>query len=277
MTTLTERITDPRLDEPYPLTEAQKQQFREDGFIKLKNVFAADVLADYGEEITRLTLAHAPATPLEQRSTYGKAFIQVGYVYNMSEKARAFTFNKRVARIAAELMDVPGVRLHFDQALYKEAGGGFTPWHVDQHYWHHLGSNKALTAWIPLHPVPLENGPLCFGKGSHRKNMGRDLPISDESEKQIKQMIKDEGVIEVFEPYELGEVSFHLGWTLHRAGPNTLAYPRKVHTIAYIERDMPLQVSDHPDLRKELDAWMPNGWKAGDIINGPRTPVLWER
>jgi hypothetical protein len=32
-------------------------------------------------------------------------------------------------------MEVEGVRLYHDQALFKEAEGGITPWHADQYYW----------------------------------------------------------------------------------------------------------------------------------------------
>src|SRR5690606_376770 len=81
------KTTDPRLDERYRLTDDHKRQFREDGFIRLKDVFSRDVLDEYGEEITRLTLAHAPDKPLDQRDTYGKAFIQVGNLWTMSPKA----------------------------------------------------------------------------------------------------------------------------------------------------------------------------------------------
>ena len=64
-------------------------------------------------------------------------------------------------------------------------------------------------------------GPLCFGRGSHRKRIGRDLEISAESEQQIRDAVRKEKIDEVQEPFALGDVSFHLGWTLHRAGPNT--------------------------------------------------------
>ena len=93
---------------------------------------------------------------------------------------------------------------------------------------------------------------------------------------RLRKKDKDEGVVEVFEPYELGEVSFHLGWTLHRAGPNTTGQPRKVHTIAYMDKDMPLHVSDHPDLKKECEAWVPGG-KDGDPLIGPRTHLLYSK
>jgi ectoine hydroxylase-related dioxygenase (phytanoyl-CoA dioxygenase family) len=59
-----------------------------------------------------------------------------------------------------------------DQALYKEPGGGFTPWHADQQYWP-MASALCVTAWLPLQAVPMELGPLSFAPGSHLKKIGR--------------------------------------------------------------------------------------------------------
>ena len=66
------------LDTHYPLTEAQIRQFREDGFIKLKDVLSPQVIEHYGKAVTDFVLTHNPMKdePLEQRDTYGKAFIQ---------------------------------------------------------------------------------------------------------------------------------------------------------------------------------------------------------
>lgn len=41
------------------------------------------------------------------------------------------------------------MRLYHDQALNKEPGGGYTPWHCDQYYWP-VQSDKIVTAWVPL-------------------------------------------------------------------------------------------------------------------------------
>jgi hypothetical protein len=62
-----------------------------------------------------------------------KHFLQVCNIWTMSEQARELAFSSRLARIAAELMSTGGVRMYHDQALYKEAGGGNTPWHADRY------------------------------------------------------------------------------------------------------------------------------------------------
>ena len=86
---------------------------------------------------------------------------------------RWFVLGKRLGRIAAELLNVTGVRLYHDQSLYKEPDGGMTPAHADQYYWP-FASDRAVTAWIPLQAVPRDMGPLAFFAGSHRFENGRN-------------------------------------------------------------------------------------------------------
>ena len=267
----------PLLQKPYPLTADQVVQFREQGFLKVSNVFDAATLQYFEPEITRLTFAHndLDGIPMEERDTYSRAFIQVGNLWEKSEAARRLTFSQRLAGMATELLGSSGVRLWHDQALYKEPSGGFTPWHADQQYWP-MNSSLSVTAWIPLHGVPLEQGPLCFGRGSHRKRIGRDLPISDSSEALIQKEIQDQGVVEVIEPYELGDVSFHLGWTLHRAGPNTTVLPRKVHTVIYMDCNMQLSEPSNPNQSLDHEKWTPST-AVGEVMNDPLNPVLFAK
>jgi len=266
----------PVLDDPYPVTAAQLAQFREDGFIKLAGVFDAETLAHFEREITALTLAHNPLadTAMDERDTYAKAFIQVGNLWEKGTEAKRVTFSRRLAGIATALLGTRGVRLWHDQSLYKEPSGGFTPWHVDQQYWP-MASSLSVTAWIPLHAVPLEQGPLSFGRGSHRKRIGRDLAISEESEQLIRDAIREQGVVEVTEPYALGDVSFHLGWTLHRAGPNTTDRPRKVHTVIFMDIDMRLADPKNPNQQLDHEKWTPSTG-IGEIMNDRLNPVLFE-
>ena len=263
------------LDEPYPLDEATIRRFREDGFVRLPRVLTPELIAEYAPDLNRLVDEgnKLKDVPFEERSLYDQAFIQVHNLWTKSQRAREFAFSKRLARVAAELLGTRGVRMWHDQALYKEPSGGFTPWHVDQQYWP-MASPHSVTAWIPLQPVPMEMGPLCFGRGSHRKHIGRDLAISAESEEQIRDAIRKEKIDEVQEPFELGDVSFHLGWTLHRAGPNVTTLPRRVFTIIYMDIDMRLVNPKNSNQQLDWDVWTPS-IKVGEIMDDPLNPVLW--
>jgi ectoine hydroxylase-related dioxygenase (phytanoyl-CoA dioxygenase family) len=263
------------LDTPYALSEDSIRRFREDGFIRLPGVLSPAVIAEHAPEINRLVdeSNRLKNIPFEERSLYDQAFIQVHNLWTRSEPARELAFSKRLARIAAELMGTRGTRMWHDQALYKEPGGGFTPWHVDQQYWP-MASPMSITAWIPLQRVPIEMGPLCFGRGSHRKHIGRGLEISAESEQLIRDAVKREKIVEVQEPFELGDVSYHLGWTLHRAGPNTTDTPRRVFTIIYMDSDMRLAKPKNKNQQADWEAWTPTT-QIGEVMNDPLNPILW--
>ncbi len=265
------------LAKPYQLTPEHIERFREDGFIKLKDVFLAEELAYYSEEITRIVMDLNPrkGIPMEQRNTYAKAFIQVGNLWTKSQIVKQFSFSERLARIATELLGTDGVRMWHDQALYKEPSGGFTPWHVDQQYWP-MASDKSVTAWIPLQATPIEMGPLSFAAGSHKKDIAHDMAISDDSEKAIQDAVDGEKLEVVYEPYDLGEVSFHYGWTLHRAGPNTTDKPRAVHTVIYMDRDMKLAEPANDYQRKDWEVWTPST-KVGQVMNDELNPILYDR
>lgn len=260
----------------YPLSEEQIQFFRGNGYIKLKNVLAPELLAHYGEEITRKVVElNTLHLPMEERTTYQKSFLQVENIWRESEIVKEFVFSKRVGCIAAELMGVSGVRLYHDQALYKEAGGGFTPWHVDQQYWP-LSTIHTCTAWIPLQETPLEMGPVEFSAKSHKFEFGRDLPISDESEAILQKALKEANFKHIAESYELGEVSFHYGWTIHRAGPNTTSRPREAMTIIYMDENMRLKEPSNQNQRNDWNNWCP-GAKVREVINTPLNPVIYSK
>ncbi len=261
------------IDSEFRLSAEQISRFQRDGYIKLKNVLSLEVLDYYGGEITRqVLLLSKESRPLAERTTYGKAFLQIMNLWTKSEIVREFVFGQRLARLAADLLQVRGVRMYHDQALYKEAGGGYTPWHVDQYYWP-LSNEKTVTAWIPLHAVPLENGPLMFSVGSQRIKIGREMAISDDSEKQINEQLKISNLPQDETPFDLGEVSFHLGFTFHRAGPNTTPKAREVMTIIYMDQDIRLIEPKYKAHREDWNNWMP-GAKIGEVVDTPLNPVI---
>ena len=269
-------MTNIDIDSPYPLTDTQIADFRDKGFIKLSEVLSPATIAHYGAEITQQTIAlNTQRLPLELRTTYDKAFLQIMNLWESSALVRAFVLGKRLGRIAAELLEVASVRLYHDQSLYKEPGGGITPAHADQYYWP-LTTDRTITAWIPLQAVPLEMGPLGFYAGSQSVEFGRDLGISDESEALITANMAKHGFPFVVEPFALGDVSFHLGWNFHRAGPNTSAQPRSVMTMIYMDGDMRLAAPRNDKQRNDHASWCP-GAVVGEVIRTPKNLPIYAR
>ena len=271
---LTANIMLADINSHYPLSPEQLTCFRHSGFIKLKNVFSPETLEWYGQTITRLTVAlNTQTKPMAKRSTYDQAFLQIMNLWEHSDLVREFVLGRRLGRLAAELLAVDGVRLYHDQSLYKEPGGGITPAHADQYYWP-LDTGRTITAWIPLQPVPKDMGPLAFYAKSQSAAFGRELAISDESELRIAAAMEAQGFVIVDEPFELGEVSFHQGWTFHRTGANKSTRPRSVMTVIYMDRDMKLKHPENDMQRNDWARWCP-GAVSGEPIRTAMNPVIY--
>lgn len=259
----------------YSLSNDQIDFYRTNRYIKLRQVFSAEELAGFNAVVTErvnIMRGRGMQSPLEARDTYGKAFLQLMNLWREDAAVKEMVFNKRLAGIAAALMEVDGVRLYHDQALFKEAGGGITPWHADQYYWP-LDSDRTITAWVPLQETPLEMGPLEFSAGSHRIEEGRELAIGDESEAVLSKKLRVSDFPHVIEPYDAGEVSFHSGWVFHRAGANTTDEVRKVMTVIYMDKDIRVTAPKNANQQNDLDTWMP-GATAGEIPETELNPVL---
>ena len=264
------------LDAPFHLDQAQIAFYQQYRYIKLKQVLTKEALSYFNEVITnKVNELNKVQIPLEKRDTYGKAFLQLTNLWPTDESIRALVFSQRIARIAADLMKIDGVRLYHDQALFKEAGGGITPWHADQYYWP-LANDNTITAWIPLQAIPLEMGPLEFSAGSHQITQGRDLAIGDASEKIIQERLRVTDFSHIIEPFDTGEISFHSGWIFHRAGPNTTEQMRKVMTIIYMDKNMILKKPENDGQVADWKTWCP-GARIGEVIDSPINPILFER
>jgi ectoine hydroxylase-related dioxygenase (phytanoyl-CoA dioxygenase family) len=262
------------LDQQYAVSQHAVDQYAVDGYVKLRGVLSPDVIALYEPEITEQVIRiNTQHLPLSERDTYDRAFLQVENLWLHSEKVREFVFSRRLAGIAAQLLGVPSVRLYHDQALYKEAGGGFTPWHVDQHYWP-LSTDRTITVWVPLQDTPMQLGPLTFAAGSHKSGYGRELGISDESEARLDAFVQNAGYRIDDSPYGIGDVSFHSGWTIHRAPGNSSTTPRRVMTVIYMDAAIEVTQPTNGYQENDLAVFLDNK-PAGSVADGPLNPVLW--
>lgn len=275
-TTATEKSFIEELNAPFTVTPEMVGFFSEYGYIKIKNVLSAPLLKYYGNIITsEVKRLNTLDKPMEERTTYERAFLQIMNIWRQNETVREFVFSRRLAKIAADLMQVNGIRLYHDQALYKEPSGGITPWHADQFYWP-LDSPKTITAWIPFQDTPMEMGPLAFAEKSQTVEIGRNIEISDESENILQEELKKRNFNMNDSPFELGELSYHAGWLFHRAGPNVSTKPREVMTMIYMDKDIRIKTPSNSYQVNDWNDWC-SGYPIGSVPEGPLNPVLYER
>jgi ectoine hydroxylase-related dioxygenase (phytanoyl-CoA dioxygenase family) len=210
---------------------------------------------------------------LESRDTYGKAFLQVTNLWTKDDAVKRFVFEKQFAQIAADLLGVKKVRLYHDQALFKEPGGGNTPWHQDKFYWP-LDTDKMITMWMPLVDVDSEMGLVRFASGSHVNGPVENVEISDESEAIFDRYVT-ENEFEITGPSHMsaGDATFHLGWTIHSAGANRSDKMREVMTVIYFADGARITEPTSKYQQADLEAWFP-GQKPGEVAGSASNPVL---
>jgi ectoine hydroxylase-related dioxygenase (phytanoyl-CoA dioxygenase family) len=225
----------PSLDDQRLVTARDAGEFRKNGHVLTRQLLSPVEMAIYRPLIVSAAARYrTEKRRLAERDTYGKAFLQIMNLWRVDEGVRKFVLSRRLAKVAADLLGVPNVRIYHDQALFKEPGGGPTPWHQDQFYWP-LDTAATVTLWMPLVDISLDMGMLTFASGSHKNGLVFDQKISDESDSQYRKYIR-ENRYPIVRPagMQAGDASWHYGNTIHSAPANDSDQMREVMTVIYM-------------------------------------------
>ena len=262
------------LNDLMPLEEGQRHTFRNEGHAVVRNILNGEELDFYRKAITTAAAKfNKEQRKMEERDTYGKAFLQIMNLWEVDETVKRFVFAKRFAGLAAQLMGVSSVRLYHDQALFKEPGGGPTPWHQDQYYWP-LDTSNCITMWMPLVDINVEMGMLTFATGSHKHGLVENLDISDESEARLNAYVRDHNLL-IRQPEFLsaGDATFHYGLTLHNAPGNKTSKMREVMTIIYFAEGARVIHPNSVHQEADRQRWL-RGIEPGQLAASELNPVL---
>lgn len=265
----------PTLDQPFALEPETVDAFTADGHCCVRGLASGLECRAYLPEIQAgVDRWHPDPSALSERDTYGRAFLQAMALRSVHTPTRGFVDSPRFARVAAELMGVEGVRLYHDQALFKEPGGGRTPWHQDQNYWP-LDTDDVVTMWMPLVDLDPAVGSMTFVDGSHLDGDVGAGEISDASDAAVQRSI-DEGtrLTTTHGPLRAGDATFHRGWTIHSAGPNPTDRMRPVMTIIWFADGARITEPESPEQEFDLKTWL-GGAEPGSLANRESNPLLW--
>ncbi|WP_133012628.1 phytanoyl-CoA dioxygenase family protein [Marinomonas flavescens] len=269
-------------DQTLNLSEDVIAEFNKNGHVRINDVCNASQV-----ELSRQSIRSAvedrksriALKPLQERDTYGKAFLQIMNLWPDYPDVAKFVMAKRFASVAAQLLRTEKVRIYHDQALYKEPNGGLTPWHQDQYYWP-LETDKILTMWMPLVDVTKNMGTLNFASGTGKVGYLGDIPISDESEKILSEMCQEKG-FEIVNHGDMkaGDATFHSGWCLHGANENQSSVMREAMTIIWYADET--QIIEDPDSqgrwnkgrRDDMARWLPDR-QPGEMADGKLNPLI---
>lgn len=246
------------------------EYFQKNGHVYIPGLMSAEELAPYRAAILAWAEEfRSQQKPIEERDTYGKAFLQMMNLWEENEKIKEFSLHKRFGEIAARLLGVSHVRLYHDQALFKEPGGGHTPWHQDQYYWP-LDTPKTVTMWMPLVDIQEGMGMLTFASGTQHVSLP-PMEISDASEEKIGAFVKQQNFpIVAQKTMKAGDATFHYGWTLHNAPGNHTSTMREVMTLIFMDAEARVIEPKNPNQEADRQRWLlstPPGDLAASAIN----------
>ena len=262
------------LTSPYALTPAQISAFRDNGHVLLEGLAKPDEMAHFQPAIRAAAdRFNTERRALAERDTYGKAFLQIMNLWTRDEEVRKFVLAERFANVAAQLLGVERVRVYHDQALYKEPGGGPTPWHQDQFYWP-LDTDQTITMWMPLVDITQDMGMLNFASGSQRDGSITDTPISDDSERIFSEYVSDKGYpVTEQAAMRAGDATFHGGWTIHNAPGNASDTTREVMTVIYFADGAKVTEPKNDPQENDRQQWLA-GLPAGSLAASELNPVI---
>ena len=226
---------------PYVLSDAQVNQFHTNGFLALHQIADLDEIATmrtlyddlFERRVGREAGDHFDLAGADDDGT-PPALEQILNPAHYAPEFKGLKCAQGALSIATQLLG-PGTESQGDHAILKPAGrGAATPWHQDESYWNPTLSYNALSVWMPLQEATLENGCMHFIPGSHRFEVLPHHPINHDP--RVHGLEVNEPVDErlaVACPLVAGGATFHLARTLHYAGENRTAMPRRAYIMMF--------------------------------------------
>lgn len=148
------------------------------------------------------------------------------YISFQKQAFQELSLQPIIGAIAARLMGTDSVRYFQDQLVSKEPArtdATHVGWHTDRSYHSNCTSDKILTAWIPLHDVNEEHGPLVMVDCSHTWS-GTDhmRGFNHDNHKLVEQSFIQKGKKFNKIPIVLqkGQISFHCSSLVHGSYQN---------------------------------------------------------
>jgi ectoine hydroxylase-related dioxygenase (phytanoyl-CoA dioxygenase family) len=215
---------------PRRLSEAERAQYDELGFVKLEGLFTADAIAAVTAAIDPFE-AEAEAWLRAKGGRVGIATADIitvtVHIASRSQAAKDFASQPAIKDVCHDLLG-DDVRLYWDQSVYKKtAKAQEVLWHQDTGY-AYTEPQHYLTIWVPLVDVDEENGCPWVAPGLHR------LGTLEHWRTDIGYACLEKFADALPVPAKAGDAVVFTSLTPHRTGPNLrLGTVRKAYVLQY--------------------------------------------
>jgi ectoine hydroxylase-related dioxygenase (phytanoyl-CoA dioxygenase family) len=259
------------LKTPYVLNLQQINQFKIDGYIKIKNILSPGAILSLRNELKKLLNNFF----LNKASKSKRNFLSMDLLWTTNSFIKEYVLSSRIAGVIGQLLEVNKVRLYHDNILSKEPGCGRTPWHYDAHHFP-LATNNVVTAWIPAQPIPKTMGPLAFAKPINTYKLVNNLVFDKfdiSYDKAVSECFNKNKVAIDDDAFEMGEVSFHHNLCFHTASANNTNLSRIVLANTYFEDGT--RVVEKPTMVSgDWKRFIP-GVAPGQLASSSMNPICW--
>lgn len=269
----------------YKLTQEEINSYRANGFLIVDDFLSSEETLNWkatidtaivnrkGRKFPHSEIKTGESDGINKDAEYfGKVFDQIINLWMTDEGVKELMLDKRIGKMAADLAQVDGIRIWHDQSLVKQPWGNPTAWHLDTPFWS-FDHREALSIWVALEDVTIQNGCMYFLPGTHGKTDFIEPGISSNMDDLFNTYPEFKTQEPVPAILKAGSCTFHNGLTIHAAGVNMTPCSRKAMTCAY----MPDGASFNGKQNVLPDAYFKK-LKIGDVLNSEdQNPLIYHK
>ncbi len=233
---------------PGPLSDAQLQQFREDGYYIARGLYDA-------EEMALLSRAAREDKALDEHAVErqdGEGGVARLTLWNHpgNNLYGMFSRGRRLVDAMEQMLGGEVYHYHSKMNMKEPRVGGAWAWHQDYGSWYQNGClfPDMASVMIAVDPATRENGCLQVVRGSHHMGRIDHVLTGEQAGADMERVNKALERLElVYVEMEAGDAVFFHGNTLHRSDQNRSEKPRWVLICCYnAARNDPYKEHHHP-------------------------------
>lgn len=248
------------------ITDAQKQQFQEEGYFILNSVVPENILSELRQtcdDMVRETDAELEGKAENTRNiTHKSKRYFISNRHEDSPALQAFIFSEIMAEICKATLGDEAF-LFWEQFVVKgpEVGMKFG-WHQDSGYVGH-DHRPYLSCWTALDEVSEENGTVYILPFSRAGTRARQEHIVEEGSNDKIGYFGDDPGVPVIAP--AGSVAVFSSVSFHRSSPNTSTGWRRIYLTQYSAE--PIMTREGDKLWGKAEPFLSNGQNVAKIHN----------
>lgn len=197
-------------------------EYRQDGVVRIRRFFSVETVSEIRTEVERYIRDDLPSKPADARTLEadGKSVRNLWRLEQHNAYFRELGQRVEITELIAKLVGGEPVLAGVETFNKPARVGSGVPVHQDNAYFCQKPPDM-LTLWVAIDPVTVENGAVCFVKGSHKLGLlptkpsgvtGNSIGLAEPPATS-----KSDQFRATLEP---GDATIHHCETIHHSDPN---------------------------------------------------------